>query len=619
MNWTTHEVGNMVEPLADYNRYATDPALREGAQREGAAWADAALLAVGAELGRATLQEQARLANVYGPVLRDFDPQGRRIDAVDFHPAWHSLMGGIFQRGFHSAAWAEPRPGAHVARAAGYLMQGQVEAGTLCPTTMTFASIPILRREPALWAQLEPHLFSREYDPADAPLAAKRGMLVGMGLTEKQGGSDLRTNTTLARPLGAGGRGAEYALVGHKWFFSAPQSDAHLVLARDASDALSCFYVPRWRLDATRNAVRAQRLKDKLGNRSNASAEVEFQDAWGLLVGEPGRGIPILLEMATYTRLDNVLGSTALLRAALVQAMHHARQRSAFGKHLAEQPLMQAVLADLALETEAATTLALRLAAAFDREENAPREALAAEPQPGGQHEEAHGRPKLPHPPRGAAAAEQRPGGQHEEAHGRPKLPHPPRGSAAAEQRPGGPVQLEAAMRRILTPAAKLWVCKRAIEAVGECMEVLGGSGYVEEQPLARMLREAPVNSIWEGSGNVMALDLLRALQREPQAAQALQDWLADACQGDAALTRALAALDALRIEAQRNPAQARALAQDLVLLVQAVLLCQHAPTFVADAFIASRLGCARGGRIFGVLPQGVDMLAIVKRAWAGE
>ena len=592
MNWSTHDVGNMVEPLADYNRYATDPALREGAQREGAAWADAALLVIGADLGRAALLEQARLANASAPVLRNFDPQGRRVDAVDFHPAWHNLMDGIFRRGFHSAAWAEPRPGGQVARAAGYLLQGQVEAGTLCPTTMTFASIPILRREPVLWAQLEPHLFSRDYDPADAPLAAKRGMLVGMGLTEKQGGSDLRTNTTLARPLGTGGRGAEHTLVGHKWFFSVPQSDAHLVLARDASDALSCFYVPRWRPDATRNAVRVQRLKDKLGNRSNASAEVEFQDAWGLLVGEPGRGIPILLDMATYTRLDNVLGSTALLRAALVQAMHHARQRSAFGKHLAEQPLMQAVLADLALETEAATTLALRLAAAFDREENATGEALAAE---------------------------QRPGGTHEEAHGRPQLPHPPRGAAAAEQRPGGPgLELEAAMRRILTPAAKLWVCKRAIEAVGECMEVLGGNGYVEEQPLARMLREAPVNSIWEGSGNVMALDLLRALQREPQAAQALLDWLADACQGDAALTRALAALDALRIEALRHPAQARALAQDLVLLVQAVLLRQHAPAFVADAFIASRLGCARGGRIFGVLPQGVDMRAIVQRAWAG-
>ena len=569
MNWSTHDVGNMVEPLADYNRYATDPALREGAQREGAAWADAALLAIGADLGRAALLEQARLANASAPVLRNFDPQGRRVDAVDFHPAWHNLMDGIFRRGFHSAAWAEPRPGAQVARAAGYLLQGQVEAGTLCPTTMTFASIPILRREPVLWGQLEPHLFSRDYDPADAPLSTKRGMLVGMGLTEKQGGSDLRTNTTLARPLGTGGRGAEHTLVGHKWFFSVPQSDAHLVLARDASDALSCFYVPRWRPDATRNAVRVQRLKDKLGNRSNASAEVEFQDAWGLLVGEPGRGIPILLDMATYTRLDNVLGSTALLRAALVQAMHHARQRSAFGKHLAEQPLMQAVLADLALETEAATTLALRLAAAFDRDANAPPQAVA----------------------------ELRPGGT---------------------LLPPFPLQLEAAMRRILTPAAKLWVCKRAIEAVGECMEVLGGNGYVEEQPLARMLREAPVNSIWEGSGNVMALDLLRALQREPQAAQALLDWLADACQGDAALTRALAALDALRIEALRHPAQARALAQDLVLLVQAVLLRQHAPAFVADAFIASRLGCARGGRIFGVLPQGADLRAIVQRAWAG-
>ncbi|MDE1953445.1 MAG: acyl-CoA dehydrogenase family protein [Betaproteobacteria bacterium] len=570
MNWSTHDVGNMVEPLADYNRYATDPALREGAQREGAAWADAALLAIGADLGRTALLEQARLANACGPVLRNFDPQGRRVDAVDFHPAWHNVMAGIFQRGFHSTAWAEPRTGAQVARAAGYLLQGQVEAGTLCPTTMTFASIPILRREPVLWAQLEPHLFSRDYDPADAPLAAKRGMLVGMGLTEKQGGSDLRTNTTLARPLGMGGRGAEYALVGHKWFFSVPQSDAHLVLARDASDALSCFYVPRWRPDATRNAVRVQRLKDKLGNRSNASAEVEFQDAWGLLVGEPGRGIPILLDMATYTRLDNVLGSTALLRAALVQAMHHARQRSAFGKHLAEQPLMQAVLADLALETEAATTLALRLAAAFDRDANAPPQATAELP-PGG------------------------------------------------TLLPPFPLQLEAAMRRILTPAAKLWVCKRAIEAVGECMEVLGGNGYVEEQPLARMLREAPVNSIWEGSGNVMALDLLRALQREPQAAQALQDWLTDACQGDAALTRALAALDALRIEALRHPAQARALAQDLVLLVQAVLLRQHAPAFVADAFIASRLGCSRAGRIYGVLPQGVDLPAILQRAWAGD
>ncbi|MBW4046923.1 MAG: isovaleryl-CoA dehydrogenase [Proteobacteria bacterium] len=550
MNWTTHGVCNVVEALGNFNRYDTDLALREGVMREGAAWADDALHEMGAALGRADLQEQARLANVHNPVLRSFDPQGRRVDSVDFHPAWHGLMRGIFQRGFHCAPWERPSPGAHVARAAGYLMQGQVEAGTLCPTTMTFASLPILRREQALWSQLEPHLLSREYDPRDAPLSAKMGMLVGMGLTEKQGGSDLRANATRATPVAAGGRGEPYTIVGHKWFLSAPQSDAHLVLAHDETGALSCFYVARWLSDGTRNAVRVQRLKDKLGNRSNASAEVEFQDASGVLIGEPGRGIPILMEMATYTRLDNVLGSSALLRAGVVAAVHHARGRAAFGHMLADQPLMRAVLADLALESEAATALALRLAAAFDRAESSP---------------------------------------------------------------------LEAAMRRILTPAAKLWVCKRTIEAVAECMEVLGGNGYVEEHALARMLREAPVNSIWEGSGNVMALDLLRAFQRESHSAQALLDWLASACSGDAILSRAMAALEALIAEAARDPRMGRSMAQELVLLVQAVLLRQHAPQAVADAFIVSRLGCARNGRIFGALPQGVDARAIIERAWSGD
>ena len=549
MNWTTHGVSNVVEALGNFNRYDTDLALREGVMREGAAWAGDALREMGAALGRSDLQEQARLANVHSPVLRSFDPQGRRVDAVDFHPAWHELMQGIFQRGFHCAPWERSVPGAHVARAAGYLMQGQVEAGTLCPTTMTFASIPILRREPALWAQLESYLFSREYDPHDAPLSAKRGMLVGMGLTEKQGGSDLRANSTRATPVAAGGVGEHYTIVGHKWFLSAPQSDAHLVLARDESGRLSCFFVARWLPDGTRNAVRVQRLKDKLGNRSNASAEVEFQDASGVLIGEPGRGIPLLMEMATYTRLDNVLGSSALLRAGVIAAIHHARGRSAFGDMLVEQPLMQAVLADLALESEAATTLALRLAAAFDRVESSP---------------------------------------------------------------------LEAAMRRILTPAAKLWVCKRTIEAVAECMEVLGGNGYVEEQALARMLREAPVNSIWEGSGNVMALDLLRAFQRESHSAQALLDWLASACSGDSALSRAHAALEALIADALRDPRLGRSMAQELVLLVQAVLLRQHAPQALADAFIVSRLGCARSGRIFGSLPQGINARAIIERAWSG-
>ena len=549
MNWTTHGVCNVVEALGNFNRYDTDLALREGVTREGAAWADEELHEMGAALGRADLEDQARLANVCSPVLRSYDPQGRRVDSVDFHPAWHGLMRGIFQRGFHCAPWERPLPGAHVARAAGYLMQGQVEAGTLCPTTMTFASIPILQREQVLWAQLEPHLFSREYDPQDAPLTAKRGMLVGMGLTEKQGGSDLRANTTRATPVGAGGRGEHYTIVGHKWFLSAPQSDAHLVLALDEAGALSCFFVSRWRPDGTRNAVRVQRLKDKLGNRSNASAEVEFQDASGMLIGEPGRGIPILMEMATYTRLDNVLGSSALLRAGVVAAVHQARGRCAFGDILVEQPLMQSVLADLALESEAATALALRLAAAFDRAESSP---------------------------------------------------------------------LEAAMRRILTPAAKLWVCKRTIEAVAECMEVLGGNGYVEEQALARMLREAPVNSIWEGSGNVMALDLLRAIQREPESAQALLDWLASACSGDLMLSRAKIALEELITEALRDPRLGRSVAQELVLLVQAVLLRQHAPQKLADAFIVSRLGCARSGRIFGALPQGVDARALIERAWPG-
>jgi putative acyl-CoA dehydrogenase len=550
MDWTTHGVCNVVEAQGNFNRYDTDLALREGVMREGAAWADDALHEMGEALGRADLQEQARLANVHNPVLRSFDPQGRRVDSVDFHPAWHGLMRGIFQRGFHCAPWERPSPGAHVARAAGYLMQGQVEAGTLCPTTMTFASIPILRRERALWSQLEPHMLSREYDPSDAPLSAKMGMLVGMGLTEKQGGSDLRANTTRATPVAAGGRGEPYTIVGHKWFLSAPQSDAHLVLAQDETGALSCFYVARWLSDGARNAVRVQRLKDKLGNRSNASAEVEFQDALGVLIGEPGRGIPILMEMATYTRLDNVLGSSALLRAGVIAAVHHARGRAAFGQMLAEQPLMQAVLADLALESEAATALALRLAAAFDRAEGSP---------------------------------------------------------------------LEAAMRRILTPAAKLWVCKRTIEAVAECMEVLGGNGYVEEHALARLLREAPVNSIWEGSGNVMALDLLRAFQRESHSAQALLDWLASVCSGDSTLSRAMAALEALIAEAARDPSLGRSMAQELVLLVQAVLLRQHAPQAVADAFIVSRLGCARSGRIFGTLPQGVDARAITERAWSGD
>ncbi len=542
-DWTTHDVDNVVDAPTGYNLYDTDLALREAVLREGAAWADDTLHGIGAELGQPRQGELARLANACEPQAQPYDAQGRRVDRLQFHPAWHELMRDIWRRGLHCSAWAQPRDGGFVARAAAFVLQGQLEAGTLCPTTMTFAAVPLLREQPGLWPHLQEHLFSADYDAADAPLESKRGMLVGMGLTEKQGGSDLRAASTRARPAqGPGGPGQAYALVGHKWFFSAPQADAHLVLARVAEDTPSCFYVPRWLADGRRNAVRVRRLKDKLGNRSNASAEVEFEDAWGVLVGEPGRGIPTLLRMAHYTRMDNVLGSTALLRAGLVQALHHARRRRAFGKALEEHAPMQAVLADLALEVEAATALALRLARSFDRSGGDP---------------------------------------------------------------------LAAALQRVLVPAAKFWVCKRAVAALAECMEVLGGNGYVEEQVMPRLLREAPVNSIWEGSGNVVALDVLRALRSEPEAMLALREWL----HAQPGLPRqALHDLDALCARALQDTSLARLVAQQLVLLVQTALLQAHAPQPVADAFCATRLG--RGGFVFGASGAIGDAAQLLRRAW---
>jgi putative acyl-CoA dehydrogenase len=542
-DWTTHEVDNVVDPPPEHNLFDADQALREAVLREGAAWADDALHGIGAELGQARQAELARLANAHPPELQAYDAQGRRVDQLRFHPAWHELMQGIWRRGLHCSPWLQARPGAFVARAAAFVLQGQVEAGTLCPTTMTFASVPLLRAEPQLWDSVQGHVLSAEYDPADAPLPAKRGMLVGMGLTEKQGGSDLRALSTQARALEAPGRRLPYALRGHKWFFSAPQSDAHLVLAREPGAAPSCFYVPRWTPDGRRNALRLQRLKDKMGNRSNASAEVEFEDAWGLMIGEPGRGIATVLRMAHSTRMDNVLGSAALLRAGLVAALHHARRRRAFGQALQAHAAMQAVLVDLVLESEAATTLALRLAWAYEH--------AGADP-------------------------------------------------------------LALALQRILTPAAKFWVCKRAVQALAECMEVLGGNGYVEESVLPRLLREAPVNSIWEGSGNVVVLDLLRALRTEPQAGAALREWLARAGTLPA---QALRDLELLSAQALHDASLGRQLAQQLVLLVQAALLGAHAPQAVADAFVDTRLRGA-GGRVFGVgVPIG-QADALLRRAW---
>lgn len=544
--FSTHTVQNQVPVLEDYSLYDTDPALQEAVRREGAQAWHGDLAAHGAWLGRAQTLEAGHEANRCPPRLIAYDRGGHRIDHVEFHPAWNLLMSGILARGLHSRAWAQPTPGAQVARAAAYLMQGQVEAGTLCPTTMTFAAVPLLQREPAgavdFAGQWLPALYSRDFDPADAPLAAKRSALIGMGLTEKQGGSDLRAATTRAAPLGTPGRGNAYQLVGHKWFFSVPQADAHLVLAQ-TDEGLSCFFVPRWIPDGPRNAIRVRRLKDKLGNRSNASAEVEFENAWGVMVGEPGRGLAVLLEMAATTRLDCVLGSAALLRQAVVQSLHHAQYRHAFGKSLIAQPLMRNVLADLALESETAMVLALRLARAVDERADAQARALV----------------------------------------------------------------------RVGTPAAKLWVCKRAINAIAECMEVWGGNGYVEEGPMPRLYREAPVNSIWEGSGNVMALDVLRALQREPDALPALDREFAPAA-GHAAFARALSAWRALLADPAQAEFQARRIACGLARLWQAALLIQHAPAAVAEAFVASRLQA--GGGVFGELGPDTDTAAILARAW---
>lgn len=547
------KLSNVVEPLRDYSLFDTDLALREAVHREGAGYADAALREHGLWLGSTPTLEAGRDANTFPPVFVPIDPVGRRIDEVRFHPAWHYLMAGIVKRGLHSGPWAEPRAGAQVARAANYLMQGQVEAGSLCPPTMTFGAIAVLLHEPAgeidFAVDWLPTLFSRSYDASSAPIASKHGALVGMGLTEKQGGSDVRSNITRAMPCSVAGRGRGYHLTGHKWFFSVPQSDAHLVLAQ-TDTGLGCFFVPRFLPDGSRNGIFLNRLKDKLGNRSNASSEVEFQNAWGVMVGEPGRGIPTIVEMASYTRLDCVLGSAALLRQALVQAIHHCMHRAAFGKLLVQQALMRHVLADLTLESEAATALALRLARAFESDE-----------------------------------------------------------------------PLERAIRRMVTPAAKFWVCKRAIGAISECMEVCGGNGYVEDGPMPRLYREAPVNSIWEGSGNVMCLDVLRGMRRDPDAFEALVQELRPSEQEDKGHYQAWKDWTELCADTETAEFNGRRIASLLTMLFQASLLTKHAPQGVAEAFVASRFG--RVGMVFGASGGNGELGRflcgrLLERAWPG-
>jgi putative acyl-CoA dehydrogenase len=535
---------NQPPPYAGRNLYRDDAALAEGVAREGARGSEAGLDAWGARMGSAQTLSLGDAANSHPPELRTIDARGERADAIEFHPAWHELMRVATAAGEHCAPWADARPGAHVARAAMYLMHAEVENGTQCPLTMTFASVPALRRADNAVPDLEStwleRIIARDYDPRDAAPADKRALLIGMGMTERQGGSDVRTNRSRAERDGDGG----YRIDGHKWFFSAPQCDAHLVLAQ-AAGGLTCFLLPRVLPDGTRNAVRLARLKDKIGNRSNASSEVDFDRALAWRVGAEGRGIATILEMVQHTRLDCAIGSAGLMRACVARACHHARHRVAFGRTLTLQPAMRAVLADIALESEAATAVALRLARAF-------------------------------------------------------------------EAKPGS---TESALARVATPAAKYWICKRAVALSAEAIEVLGGNGYVEENGLARFYREAPVNSIWEGSGNVMALDVLRALGREADARDALVAELAAARGADRRYDAFVAALEA-DLAHEPHAAHARALAQRIALALGASILVRGAPAFVADAFCASRLVDASfAGATFGTLPSQADSAAIVARA----
>ena len=540
----THEVFNQPPPLVDYNLFGSDRVLGEAVAREAGAWAASELTRLGATLGQRETIEAGFAANANPPRLLPYDRFGHRRDEVEFHPAYHAMLGLAVEHGLHSSPWADPKPGAHVARAAGTYMLTQVESGVCCPIAMTYGSVPTLRREAAIAADWLPRVFSRTYDRRFRPAAEKTGALLGMGMTEKQGGSDLRANTTRAVPVDEGGPGRAYRITGHKWFMSAPMCDAFLMLAQTHAGP-SCFLVPRWTPDGALNGLRLQRLKDKLGNRSNASSEVELVAAWGLLVGEEGRGIPIIIEMGNLTRLDCAIGSAGLMRQAALQAIHHAQHRSVFQKRLVDLPLMTNVLADLALESEAATALAFRLARAYDHQDDVG----------------------------------------------------------------------ETALRRLLTPVAKYWICKRAPALALEAMEVLGGNGYVEESIMPRIYREMPVNSVWEGSANVICLDVRRAMERSPEAVEAFLAEIRSSAGANPRLDRFAGLLETeLRAAHRTEEGLARRLVGRMAVALQAALLVQHAPATVSDAFCAARLENEAGGT-FGMLPEGIDRRAIVERA----
>ncbi|HEY3720140.1 MAG TPA: isovaleryl-CoA dehydrogenase [Roseiarcus sp.] len=537
----THEVLNQPFALADYNLFTGDAALREGVAREGADWAIADLEAFGAKLGAADYLELGALANRYSPDFDTHDRYGRRVDLVRFHPAYHELMRVAIEHGLHASPWSEPREGAHVARTARFYMQTEVEAGHGCPITMTFAATPSLRLAPELAGQWLPKIHSRVYDPRNIPVAQKNGATIGMAMTEKQGGSDVRANTTRATPIGDG----LYEITGHKFFVSAPMCDAFLVLAQ-AEGGLTCFLAPRWRPDGTKNGIEFIRLKRKMGNASNASSETEWRGALAARVGPEGRGVATIIEMVAMTRFDCMLASSAGMRRAVAEAIDHCRQRKAFGALLIDQPIMRDVLADLAVEAEASLALTLRMARALDHRGDAHEDALV----------------------------------------------------------------------RLGTALGKYWICKRTPMHAYEAMECIGGSGVMEDSPMPRLYREAPVNAIWEGSGNVQCLDVLRAIQRAPTTLEAYFREVSQARGGHRALDAHVAALkDDLR-DTNDFEARARDLCDRLALGLQASVVVRNAPAVVADAFCRSRLE-SRGAHHYGALPRGVDSAAIVKRAAA--
>jgi putative acyl-CoA dehydrogenase len=556
--WRTHTVANQVPPLEGIDVFSSNVALLEATRREGADWILERAAALGKFVGGKPQQWWGRLANENKPVLKTHDRYGHRIDEVEFHPSWHNLMKMGVEHELHALPWRSERDGAHAARAAMYMTAMQAEAGFACPITMTFAVVPALRAQPELLAEWEPLLTATSYDPRLIDAHEKGSAIAGMAMTEKQGGSDVKANTTLARALNGGGAGGEYELVGHKWFCSAPMSDLFLVLAQAESaggdpEGLSCFLLPRILPDDTRNEFHIQRLKDKLGNHSNASSEVEFTGAWARMVGEPGRGVPTIIEMVGHTRLDCVIGGAAGMRAGVVNATWHALHRSAFGKTLIDQPLMRNVLADLCVESEAATALAMRLARAYD-------EAGAEAP---------------------ASAGEEL-----SDAH---------------------------LFKRLATAVGKYWVCKRAPNHAFESLECLGGNGYVEESGMPRLYREAPLASIWEGSGNVMSLDVLRALVKSPRSLEVFRGELREAQGADARLDAHVAKLERQFSDPATLEVRARRIVENMALALQGSLLVRHGAPAVADAFCASRLG-DDGGLEYGTLPAGTDFEAILER-----